>query len=173
MVCVAAMKEKLHTLACMVFVLVIFTGCKGMGGFVKVAFAVAYVAAVAATHSSHGSSNDPPPEEPVATPTCDPGFVLRGDLCVPQPTFSPDAAAQSLARQIDAAQECRASNGPVGTSHARITFASSGEVTNVELEPPYAGTEVGTCVEKHLRRAAVPEYDGDPITVGKYFSIAP
>jgi hypothetical protein len=180
----------------MVLVLVLFTGCRGAGAFLKVAFAVGYVAlrAAAAATARHASSGTP--TETVAcvcTPVrhgstwcersqdgadqcaiqCDAGFVYRDGICAPQPTFSRAAAVETLNRAIDAAQECRVAGGPIGASHARITFAPTGEVTDVELEPPYAGTDVGDCLEKKFRRAAVPDFEGDAVTVGKTFTLAP
>lgn len=102
------MREKLHTIACMLVVLVVFTGCKGAGTILKVAFVAAYVGvrvAVAASHS-HSQSNEPPPENPQCTCApvdhgdtwcernegedrcvlqCTSGFVYRDGLCVQAP----------------------------------------------------------------------------------------
>lgn len=193
------MRERLHTAACMVLILVIFTGCRGAGAFLRVAFAVGYVAlrtaAVASVASRSSDSTRLPEETSICgcTPVphgaswcersldgvdqcamqCDVGFVYRDGVCARESVFSRAAAVQTLDRAIDAAQECRMDGGPIGPSHARITFAPTGEVTDVELEAPYAGTSVGECIEKKFRRAAVPDFDGDAVTVGKTFTIAP
>ncbi len=195
------MREKVHTAICMVLVLVIFTGCRGGGAFLRAAFAVGYVAlrTAAVAAAAHHDSSDAPPEpattaanacscnpvprgstwcEQTADGTaqcaieCDPGFVFRDGVCAQESTFSRTAAAQSLERAIESAQECKATGNPIGPSHARITFAPSGEVTDVVLEPPYAGTAVGQCIEQKLRRASVPDFDGDAVTVGKNFTLA-
>ncbi len=130
------MREKLHTAVCMVLILVVFTGCRGMGGALKIAFAVGYIAlrtAAVAAASRHGSSDT---ERLPATPEvsicgcrtvphgstwceqnqdgadqcaieCEPGFVYRDGICAQESTFSRAAAVQSLDRAIDSAQECR------------------------------------------------------------------
>jgi hypothetical protein len=103
------MRERIHTALCMVLVLTIFTGCKGMGALFKVAAVVAYVgvrAAVAAAASSHGSSSSESTRQDPDTCTCAPvnhgstwcerqegedrcvlqcdaGWNFRDGLCVP------------------------------------------------------------------------------------------
>jgi hypothetical protein len=90
----------------------------------------------------------------------------------PPRTLSRDAAAKSLGRAIDRArEECRDENPTLGPGHARITFARSGEVTDVSVDPPYGGTPMGDCVANLLRRAAVPPFDGEAVSVGKTFQI--
>jgi hypothetical protein len=168
------MREKVHTAICMVLVLVVFTGCKGAGTAFKVAFAVGYVAlrAAAASAASHHESSEPSEPEPEPVATCEPGFVLRDGGCVwGSSQFSRAAAAQSVNAAFDSAKACRVADGPIGTSHARITFDVNGVVIGVALEPPYAGTPVGACVEKKLRDATVPPFEGDPVTVGRDFTL--
>jgi hypothetical protein len=55
-------------------------------------------------------------------------------------TIDQDAAAATLTHETDGIEACRTSDGPVGPGHAKITFASTGKVIRVELDPPYAGT---------------------------------
>jgi hypothetical protein len=109
------MREKLHTAVCMLLVLVVFTGCKGMGALVKVAFVAAYVAtyvgvkAIAASSKrSSSESSSPPPESnacscaPVAhgqtwceringdyqcVLECESGHVFRDGICVPREVY--------------------------------------------------------------------------------------
>jgi hypothetical protein len=41
------------------------------------------------------------------------------------------------------------------------------------MGPPFAGTPVGGCVAGVFKRARVPAFSGDPVTVSKSFSIIP
>lgn len=110
------MRERLHTLVCMILVLAIFTGCKGAGAILKVAFVAAYVglrvaaAAASSTHSSSSSSesSSPPPEstECKCAPVehgetwcqrvegeygcvleCDSGWIYRDGICVAREVY--------------------------------------------------------------------------------------
>lgn len=87
----------------------------------------------------------------------------------PPQTFDREKAAAALAQSLEKVAECRTPDGPTGPGHARITFAASGDVTNVEMDPPFAGNSVGECLAKKLRTAKVPPFDGDPVTLGKTF----
>ena len=49
-----------------------------------------------------------------------------------------------------------------------ITFAPSGRVTSANISgPPFAGTPTGGCIAAALRKARVPAFDGDRVTVSK------
>lgn len=100
------MRERLHTMACMLVVLVVFTGCKGAGTILKVAFVAAYVGVRAIAAANHSQPSAPPPERSDCTCVpvdhgdtwcertegedrcvlqCQSGFVFRDGLCVPAP----------------------------------------------------------------------------------------
>lgn len=53
-----------------------------------------------------------------------------------------------------------------------MTFANEGTVQSVELEPPFADTEAGRCVEREMTRVVLPRFDGEPVAVKKAFSLA-
>jgi hypothetical protein len=54
----------------------------------------------------------------------------------------------------------------------QVTFAPSGRVTSATvMGPPFAGTAVGGCVAGAFRRAKVPAFSGNPVTVSKSFAI--
>lgn len=111
------MRERLHTALCMVLILVIFTGCKGAGTFLRVAAVVAYVGirtavAVAASSRSSSSSSEaskPDPNSCTCAPVnhgstwcerrdgedtcvlqCDAGWNFRGGVCVPGESVASD-----------------------------------------------------------------------------------
>lgn len=54
---------------------------------------------------------------------------------------------------------------------ASVTFAADGTVSNVALEPPYAGTNEGSCVTSQFRRAKVNPFNGAPHTVRHAFEV--
>jgi hypothetical protein len=49
-----------------------------------------------------------------------------------------------------------------------VTFATSGRVTQaLIMGPPFAGTSVGGCIASAFRRASIPPFSGDPVSVTK------
>jgi hypothetical protein len=63
-------------------------------------------------------------------------------------------------------------DGPSGTASVSVTFAPSGRVTSAKVEGgPFSGTPTGVCIATAFRSAAVPPFDGSPITVRKSVSI--
>jgi hypothetical protein len=55
-----------------------------------------------------------------------------------------------------------------------VTFAPSGRVTSANVSGgDFGGSPVGSCVASVFRRASVPAFSGDPVTVSKSFNIAP
>ncbi len=67
---------------------------------------------------------------------------------------------------------CKKGDGPTGSGHVTVTFAPNGSVVSAVVDqPPFAGTAVGGCVAGKFRSAHVPAFSGNPIKVGKSFSI--
>jgi hypothetical protein len=59
-----------------------------------------------------------------------------------------------------------------GIGHANITFAPSGHVAHVDVDTaPYAGTPTARCVEAAYLRAAIPPFEGGPVTLGTRFKL--
>ena len=53
-----------------------------------------------------------------------------------------------------------------------VTFAPSGRVTSANVNgPPFAGTRTGGCIASTMRRARVPAFSGDHVTVSKTVTI--
>jgi hypothetical protein len=85
-------------------------------------------------------------------------------------TFDRDAAVSALG-SVDV-QTCKRSKGPTGEGHVVVTFSAAGAaVTAVVDKAPYQGTPVGQCVAKKFKKAKVPAFQGQPISVGKTFKI--
>jgi predicted Zn finger-like uncharacterized protein len=88
--------------------------------------------------------------------------------------FNKDAAVAALSVAASQATVCKRPEGPWGSGRAVVTFASSGRVTTANVTgDPFGGTAVGGCVASVFRRAKIPPFSGDPVTVSKSFTIAP
>ncbi len=88
--------------------------------------------------------------------------------------FSKDAAVAALSVAASQATVCKRPEGPWGSGKALVTFAPSGRVTTANVTgPPFSGTPVGGCVASVFRRARIPSFSGDSVTVSKSFSISP
>lgn len=82
--------------------------------------------------------------------------------------FDPSAAAAALTSGAAQASTCRKDGDPSGVANVVITFAPSGRVTSANISgPPFAGTPTGGCIAAALRKARVPPFDGDRVTVSK------
>jgi predicted Zn finger-like uncharacterized protein len=88
------------------------------------------------------------------------------------PPFSKASAISALGAAAGSAGGCKKPGGPTGTGKVQVTFAPSGRVTSATvMGPPFAGTAVGGCVAGAFRRAKVPAFSGNPVTVSKSFAI--
>ncbi|HVJ22257.1 MAG TPA: zinc-ribbon domain-containing protein [Polyangiaceae bacterium] len=86
--------------------------------------------------------------------------------------FSISAAQAALGSAAGGAGSCKKPGGPTGSGKVQVTFAPSGRVTSANVAgPPFAGTAVGGCVAGVFRRAKVPPFSGNPVTVSKSFSV--
>ncbi len=89
-------------------------------------------------------------------------------------SFSKDAAVATLSVAASQATVCKRPEGPWGSGKCLVTFAPSGRVTTANVTgAPFAGTPVGGCVASVFRRAKIPSFSGDAVTVSKSFTIAP
>ena len=89
-------------------------------------------------------------------------------------SFSKDAAVAALSVAASQATVCKRPEGPWGSGKCLVTFAPSGRVTTANVTgAPFAGTPVGGCVANVFRRAKIPSFSGDAVTVSKSFTIAP
>jgi hypothetical protein len=88
--------------------------------------------------------------------------------------FDKNAAVSALTSAASAASACKRPDGPTGTGKVSVTFAPSGRATNAVISGgSFAGTSVGGCIASVFRRARVPAFSGDPVTVSKSFTISP
>jgi predicted Zn finger-like uncharacterized protein len=88
------------------------------------------------------------------------------------PPFSKASAISALGAAAGSAGGCKKPGGPTGQGKVQVTFAPSGRVTSATvMGSPFAGTAVGGCVASTFRRAKVPAFSGNPVTVSKSFAI--
>ena len=82
--------------------------------------------------------------------------------------FDRGAAVAALRTAAGAASSCRRGSDPSGTATVTVTFANSGRAINANVSgPPFAGTATGGCIAAAMRRARVPPFSGDRVTVSK------
>jgi predicted Zn finger-like uncharacterized protein len=137
-----------------------------------------------ATVTATGTSTSPPVAA-APSPKCCPGEsdmacqmrVAVGRACEAAPSGATvgaappfDRAAAGRALSINVAS-CKRADGPTGPGHLKVTFQPSGAVSAVEMEAPYAGTAVGTCIAQRFRGASVPAFAGSSLSVGKGFTV--
>jgi predicted Zn finger-like uncharacterized protein len=105
------------------------------------------------------AESKPEPKERAPEPAVPSGPV--GD-------FDPTAAAAALTSGAARASSCRKEGDPSGVASVVVTFAPSGRVTSANVSgPPFAGTATGGCIAAMLRKARVPAFEGDRVTVSK------
>jgi hypothetical protein len=102
-----------------------------------------------------------------ADASCQPAPVDVADV-----EFNKGAASATLNEHAGKAKTCRTADGPTGVVKVKVTFASSGRVTQASIsDPPFAGTDVGGCIAATFRNANVPPFSGLPVSVTKTVTI--
>jgi predicted Zn finger-like uncharacterized protein len=114
-----------------------------------------------------GPSESKPEKKPDSKPSEPSGPPVSG-------SFSKDAAVAALSVAASQATVCKKPEGPWGSGKALVTFAPSGRVTTANVTgAPFGGTPVGGCVANVFRRAKIPAFSGEAVTVSKSFTISP
>jgi hypothetical protein len=86
----------------------------------------------------------------------------------PTREFDAQAAITALSDAALAAGSCRKPGDPNGVAKVVVTFNPTGKATRVVVEgPPFAGTETGGCIAATMRKARVPEFAGERVSVAK------
>jgi hypothetical protein len=85
--------------------------------------------------------------------------------------FNTVEASLALERAAARVASCKTLDGPTGPGRAEVRFFRSGAAQSVQVFPPFAGTEVGRCVEKLFGSIAVSPYGGSEVIVAKTFTI--
>jgi hypothetical protein len=88
------------------------------------------------------------------------------------PPFDSAAATAALSQAAASVASCRKEGDPVGSATVIVRYAPSGRVTSSTVEAgPFAGTVTGGCIATTFRKARVPAFTGDYVTVKKTVSI--
>ncbi|MBV9947292.1 MAG: hypothetical protein JOZ69_10625 [Myxococcales bacterium] len=131
---------------------------------------------VEVTRCREGPKREPSPaadeSEPEASGPRTPGTASAppppGDAGAPGSPLAFDVAtarAGLLTALSIASVECKAT----GTRVVNLTYLRGGSVGELAFEPPFEGGAVGACVERFVRRATLPSFDGDEVRVRKRF----
>jgi hypothetical protein len=111
-------------------------------------------------------------QRPTAVPTQAHARAEGTGTANPAPReFDRALAAKLLTASAERARSCAVPGGPIGQGRARITFAPDGSMASIEIEPPFADTEVGRCVSREMSRVSLPAFEGGPVSLGKHFEI--
>jgi hypothetical protein len=85
--------------------------------------------------------------------------------------FSESAARSRLGQANGVLAFCKKTDGPTGPGSAIVTFAPDGTVSEVTINPPYAGTPVGDCVAGQLKRTKSNPFKGPPQALKHSFEV--
>ncbi len=125
------------------------------------------VASTAPVHTSSTTTTKEPKEKTTPKPPAE--ETMPNTASSP---FSVSAAQVALTQAATNAGSCAKPAGPTGSGKVQVTFATSGRVTTATvMGSPFAGTPVGGCVAGVFRKARIPAFAGNPVTVSKSFSI--
>jgi hypothetical protein len=120
-----------------------------------------------AVSSSASAAVDPASIPPVA-----PSGVLpirpREPVQTEVQPFNSEAATAALNQAAASSLACRKEGDPAGAATVIVRYAPSGRVTSATVEAgPFAGTLTGGCVAMIFRKAWIPPFTGDFVTVKK------
>jgi hypothetical protein len=86
-------------------------------------------------------------------------------------TPSPNDVINAMREVQSAVRACAFFEGQTGIASITIVFASSGRVISATVAPPFAGTAVGSCMERAVRAATVPAFTRPTYSVICPFSL--
>ena len=111
-----------------------------------------------------------PAATPTAKPTGKPQYEPAGTAGT-EP-FDTAAARAALDAAAGQASSCRKAGDPSGVAVVTITYSPTGRVTSANIGgPPFAATATGGCIASTMRKARVPPFAGDMVTVRKTVTI--
>lgn len=130
--------------------------------------------ASAAPSVSASAPTDPSSLPPVAPKGILPQLPAKPEQPPAQelPPFDSAAATAALNQAAASVAACRKDGDPTGSATVIVRYAPSGRVTSSTVEAgPFAGTVTGGCIATTFRKARVPAFSGDYVTVKKTVSI--
>jgi hypothetical protein len=128
-------------------------------------YAVALVGLALTTSTADAAAKNkkkPSSSEPAAAP------AAKDDPAPAGPEFDRQAAVTAIT-DVNL-QKCKATNAQKGEGHVTITFLPGGAAQHALVDKgPWVGTPVAKCMAKAFKKAKVPAFKGDAVTVGKTF----
>jgi cytoskeletal protein RodZ len=104
--------------------------------------------------------------KPTSTPTYEPAGSVGTE------PFDSAAARAALDAAAAQASSCRKPGDPSGVAVVTITYSPTGRVTSANIGgPPFQATPTGGCIASTMRKARVPPFAGDMVTVRKTVGI--
>jgi hypothetical protein len=85
--------------------------------------------------------------------------------------FDSKAAERSAGPAIERAAKCHTGSDPLGIVRVVVTLAPSGQVTDVQVNPPYATLPTGKCIDKALRTFSIKPFQGDAAKLPLSFNL--
>jgi hypothetical protein len=118
-------------------------------------------------------SSEPQTPDPSSMPPVAPSGILPArPQAIEHPPFDSAAATAALSGAATAATGCRKDGDPAGVASVIVRFAPSGRATSAIVESgPFAGTVTGGCIATTFRKARVPPFTGDYVSVKKTISL--
>jgi hypothetical protein len=139
----------------------------GMSRRTQFLFSIGALAAVALI-GSVDSAAAAPKKKPSAKPAPAPAPKEKEAPAPSGATFDKEAAASAIS-SVDLTK-CRTTNAEKGDGHVMITFAPGGVASKAVIDKgPWVGTPVAKCLASQFKKATIPAFSGEPVTVGKIF----
>lgn len=125
-------------------------------------------ASVVSSSADRAAPAAAPSAQPAETSAPAEAKAPREPSAEPSGPFDRAAAGSALTESAAQASSCRKEGDPSGVASVVVTFAPSGRVTSANVSgPPFAGTATGGCIAATLRKARVPAFEGERVTVSK------
>jgi len=126
------------------------------------------LASASPSASEGADASSVPPVAPKGILPAKPDQPAKEEL----PPFDSAAATAALNQAAASISTCRKEGDPTGSATVIVRYAPSGRVTSSTVEAgPFAGTVTGGCIATTFRKARVPAFTGDYVTVKKTVSI--
>jgi hypothetical protein len=116
------------------------------------------------------AASEPATAQPL--PSVPPEYAEPAEVA-PAPPFNINLAKEALAAAAAEARSCGNAGTDAEYVRVAVTFAPSGKATVavVEGDSPVRGTPAGSCVAVTMRKAVVPPFSGDRVTVRQTISL--
>jgi hypothetical protein len=128
---------------------------------------------VASGHSSRASAASPRHDPRVASPHSK--VASAQNAVVARWTVPFDRGATKSALDVIAADlaSCTTPSGPRGPGTIRLLILPNGQISRLQIGPPYAGTPAGGCIRDRFISQRLPAFVGAPHTMNYVIAATP